>query len=278
MPTFCLTMYRAFRTEKGFKLNGEDTFKDYERGKSIYTKDLNEVTSALRSHLEKGGTLNGAEIQSEWFPEVHADIFVSHSHSNVEMALRLAGYLNRVFGLRVFVDAAVWGKSLDLLKMIDDDYSWLNEEKKVYSYTKSTYAASHVHMMLACSLTKMIDKSECVFFLDSNESISSREAVHQTKSPWIYYELATIRSIRLKPADYHRPEHVKFSKKAEAAEEEEKVLEISYPADFSRFSNLHHTDFNAWVTSRSKDRTSHPLDLLYDLIPFPKPINDLLLG
>lgn len=41
-------------------------------------------------------------------------------------------------------------------------------------------------MMLASSIMAMIDKCECVFFLNTPSSINRNE---KTESPWIYYEL-----------------------------------------------------------------------------------------
>lgn len=50
--------------------------------------------------------------------------------------------------------------------------------------------------MLANSLTKMVDKTECIFFLNTPNSINYLEAVGYTNSAWIYYELTVSKLIR----------------------------------------------------------------------------------
>lgn len=49
-----------------------------------------------------------------------------------------------------------------------------------------SYNLSCVHMMLSSALSTMIDKCECVFFLNTPSSLNLNK---KTESPWIYYEL-----------------------------------------------------------------------------------------
>ena len=51
-------------------------------------------------------------------------------------------------------------------------------------------------MMLSTALTQMIDKTECLLFLNTPFSISTSEVVNETESPCIYSELAVTKMLR----------------------------------------------------------------------------------
>ena len=51
-------------------------------------------------------------------------------------------------------------------------------------------------MMLSTALTMMIDKVECVLFLNTPKSIDTTEVIDKTKSPWIYLEMAMMKLVR----------------------------------------------------------------------------------
>lgn len=53
-------------------------------------------------------------------------------------------------------------------------------------------------MMLATAITEMMNATECVFFINSENSINSYDAISKTKSPWLFYELAALRTIQRK--------------------------------------------------------------------------------
>lgn len=67
--------------------------------------------------------INGSEIQKECFPVIDADVFISHSHNDEDLANALAGWLHKKFDLKVFIDSNVWEYSDDLLTEINDKYS-----------------------------------------------------------------------------------------------------------------------------------------------------------
>lgn len=53
-------------------------------------------------------------------------------------------------------------------------------------------------MMLASALTMMIDKAECVIFLNTPNAVSTEEIIDKTESPWIYYETVMTNLVRHK--------------------------------------------------------------------------------
>lgn len=54
----------------------------------------------------------------------------------------------------------------DLLREIDEKYC-RHSNGTSFDYDKRNYSTSHVHMMLSIALSRMIDKCESVFFLNS---------------------------------------------------------------------------------------------------------------
>ena len=66
--------------------------------------------------------LDGDLIQKKWFPPQDVDVFLSHSHKDLNKAVKIKKILEH-FGLKVFVDSAVWGFAEDLLRDIDEIYT-----------------------------------------------------------------------------------------------------------------------------------------------------------
>ena len=181
-------MYTGFN----LSLDNEDFFSDdnyYEKGKEKYSTIKRCALSNLKQIIGNK-IINGDALQNLWFPnEFFRDksfVFISHSHADEELAIKLAGYLYEKFGIYSFIDSCVWMHSDDLNKELN------NCSLKEYNRCNScgceefSYNISCVHMMLASALTAMIDKCECIFFLNTPSSLNINR---KTESPWIYYEL-----------------------------------------------------------------------------------------
>ena len=103
--------------------------------------------------LDDDYVFDASAIQKDWFPQINADIFISHSHRDEKTAKALAMWLKNEFNLTAFIDSAVWGYFEDLLLTIQQT-------------TDLASATSHVHMMLNMALMQMIDKTESLFLLE----------------------------------------------------------------------------------------------------------------
>jgi hypothetical protein len=144
-------------------------------------------------------------MEEIWFPKIQGKhVFISHSHDDVELALKLAGWLKQRFGLESFIDSTVWGYADELLKMIDDKYCKIDGED-FYDYRRARVSASNVYISLSKALDAVIDCCECLIFINTDNSTEKTSLASQirdqdsTYSPWIMSELRTSEIIRPNP-------------------------------------------------------------------------------
>lgn len=259
-------MYRAFDVNlNGFSQLSDE---DYEAGQKLWKENAAQVRTKLETFLRNDGSLDGSEMQKNWFPQVDADVFISHSHQDQTLAIKLAGWLSRHFALRPFIDSCVWGNSEVLINIIDDEYCW-NPGRETYSYEKRNRSTSHIHMMLSVALTKMIDNTECAWVLNTQNSITSKGVVERTQSPWIFSEIFTMRFIRRKDVAIHR-QQVKIAKSIAMGRKADDLIDISYLAPLDLFAKVNAMTLQTWNAASAAPRSLHALDLLYELVPEPR--------
>lgn len=172
-------------------------------GEKEYDNFSAKIKPSLKNFIYDNGKIDGSSLKEHWFNIVDADIFISHSHQDINKVKAFAGWLKHNFNLTCFIDSCVWGYCDELLKQIDDA-KCKNSNSSTYSYELRNYTTSHVHMMLSIALSEMIDNTECVVFFNTPESVSLSNDLESLKrnnhtltlSPWIYHELAMTSMIR----------------------------------------------------------------------------------
>lgn len=266
---------------KGFNLSlenldfGKDYFRYYKIGETSINQSKESIEERIESFVRVDGSLDGSKMQANWFPQIKADVFISHSHKDEKLAIALAGWLKETFGLTAFIDSCVWGYADDLLKMIDDIYC-LRDDGSAYIYERRNYSTSHVHTMLSVALTQMIDKTECLFFLNTPNSLTPNTIIEQTESPWIYSEIVMSRLIR-----ENRPERKKNGSLNEAQNTFATVIanmNISYDLSVDHLTAIDSGILTKWNNSMKINRSYnrifsrycgeeevHPLDKLYEI-------------
>ena len=168
------------------KLNG----RYFRAGSEYYQNNINDYARRLNNlpYIDYQVTkLNANMIMSEWFPKVDANVFISHSHRDVDLAKCVAGMLLE-YGRKPFIDSCFWGYMLNLQKQIDDKFARCGP---VYDYDIRNQTTAHVHLMVANSLLKTISRCEEIIFINTHESVNrdSTEKEDVTESPWLYSEL-----------------------------------------------------------------------------------------
>jgi hypothetical protein len=263
-------MYSAFELENLFESSFDDLESLFQDGKTRYEENKSKIETQIKSFVKPNGHLDGSKMQANWFPQISADVFISHSHADEKLAIAFSQWLNYNFGLEVFIDSCIWGYANDLLKLIDDKYCVNNTKSnggKTYSYEKRNFSTSHVHMMLSTALSMMIDKAECIIFLNTPNSITPDSVISKTTSPWIYSEIAMTRLIRKKSLKDYRLKRLpeSFSRGGEE-------LIIDHAIDKDHLTPLTIDHLNAWLNQWSNngqkysaDSKMHALDKLYSI-------------
>ena len=207
-------------------------------------------------------------MREHWFPQIKADVFISHSHGDQADAVKLAGYLKSKCQVNSFIDSCVWGYSADLLRQIDEKYCWTDDKKHLFSYELRNCSTSHVHMMLSTALGMMIDTAECVIFMNTPNSISCADSIkNKTPSPWIYYELSMMSMIRRRKLEDYRPRLM-----------EEKIanfalgsLPFEYTVSLGDLATINAETLKEWAKEIKNPFSNYekPLDILYGLVKEP---------
>lgn len=270
---------------KGFKLSQINFNNDldyyFNIGNQIYNNYKQRVRSSLKSYFLEDKSLDGTQIIKDWFPQVDSHVFLSHSHQDETMVIALAGWLYDKFNIITFIDSCIWGYSNDLNKIIDDEYSWSDRTNNLYDYQKVMNSTSHVHMMLSTALGNMIDKTECLIFYDTPNSIKPYANTSKTESPWIYSEIAYTKILRqnipTRIVQLVREER-QFSA-FEGANYIEKSLKIKYDISSKHLVSISANTFQKWSAHFYLNDPEQALDKLYEIaLPVTIDLNNLSNG
>ena len=248
---------------KGYQIKESDLEKLLQKDAAtnlIYGYDLfnkyNELTeSSFESFLPHNRILRAEDLEKDWFPKINADVFITHSHYDEERAIMLAGWLNKNFMIRSFIDSQLWGFIYNLLHNIDDRIVCKSKEEYYEARNRTT---SLVYSILYNAIQQMIDKTECFIFLYSSNSVDQIDISPRTTSPWIYAELETSKVIRK-----HLKRRIYFSGNKQL--NENYVPSISFPVDNRHLYKLNAKILKLWKQfSREKELTKEQaLDVLY---------------
>jgi hypothetical protein len=249
---------------RGFNLNIDNTdiVDRHEIGQQLYNQFEMAARRPLNLFLENDGSIDVESMKNDWFPEIDANVFISHSHKNRDTAIALSGWLYTSFKLRSFVDSCIWGYANDLLKLVDDEYCY-NTETQTYSYARRNNSTSHIHMVLSTALNMMINRAECIIFLNTPEAICANDAIRKSRtySPWIYSEIAITQLIEKRSKEEHRG----IIKTATEVIAESKQLRFSYPVNLSHLVDINVGTLEKWKSKCQIKTYRYPLDALYEL-------------
>lgn len=195
----------------------------------------------INGSLLKNNIWDGDGVRELNFPSqigTH-QIFISHSHDDIEDVKKFAYTLETEFGVSCFVDSMVWENMNNLIKAFDGIYS-LAADKKTTLYAKRNYSTSHVHTMLATALLEMINNCECFLFIGSKNSTLNldyfRDHSDATLSPWIYEENTFVKFIKPVIPKWLLPQRrVNAFSGGIGRIDEERELNIAYKLDMSTF-------------------------------------------
>lgn len=265
-------MYKGFNLEN---ISEKDLLIKTDKNKSFEKyndSNFKQIEENLNNFILNGGSIKAETIKSNWFPNIKADIFISHSHKDEQLAIKLGNWLFNNFELKSFIDSTVWKYSRDLLnKIISNNETYIhrrNTHGVTYKYQETLNISSHIDMILSTSLIKMIDNCECLFFLNTPNSINETDAIeNETYSQWIYLE-TYISSIINKRTPYRcSQENFYFSNT------------VKYHVNIEHLHKLTNVELKKWLDLYNNKETNnqfynlpgsfssiYPLDILYEYI------------
>lgn len=258
-----------------FNYKPEEYFRNYIKGcyysgKSLYDEQQKKISYNLEDFLLKNGHIDGTALKNNWFKGVEANVFLSHSHQDEYDVIAFAGWLYEKFGLKVFIDSCVWGYCDELLQEIDNKYCKINGTESYY-YSSRNITTSHVHTMLAASLSEMLDQTEClIFFNTPNSIVLENDVKDRTYSQWLYYELSmahliktTVPQRRKRGSIFESAGHLNF---VFAERRDSVTIEYDVGKLLNNLVELKDSDLSRWsLGHREEDKGGYSLDELYKI-------------
>ena len=254
-------MFARFNLELHDDLISDD-YRKYGLGQKLINDEL--VHKALDNYLLNDGYLDASAMEEDWFPEIKANVFLSHSHADEKAVIRLAGYLFQEYGITSFIDSTVWGYANDLLKKIDDQYcvqSTKPDGGHTYDYDKRNQSTAHVHMILQGALAKMINRCECLIFVNTPKSLVTTNIGDSavTASPWIYSELLMANTFPAREPEYY---NIMLSERTDSIMEYSE-LKVKYKVGLTDFIDIDLDDFKSAAKRVTRKGARALLDRIY---------------
>lgn len=174
--------------------------EEFENWKKLKASQSKVFRKDIENFINKDGCLDGGLIKKNWFPEAKGNhLFISHAHTDEEIALCLAFILDKFLKIKCFIDSQVWGFADDLLKDIDKKYAY-QENTKTYDYSIRNKTTSNINLILNSSLQSTIDDCELFVFINTNNSTIDQKLddklESETYSPWLMSEIQFSRIVR----------------------------------------------------------------------------------
>lgn len=239
-----------FKTDNKYIVAGE---KNYFTTKEHFTSDYSFKFLGIENVMGKK-SIEVAEIEEANFPSINADVFLSHSSSDLDFVKALSGYLKLVFNLDCFIDSAIWDNVYSLLKKIDSRYSLKKGKDDLYDYNIRNYTTRNVYTILTVALIKMIDNLESMFFIKTPNSINLNN--DKTGSSWIYIELIASKLLKQKNLEEYRESIDIRSEKRLLQENYQKMPEFLFPVPLEELINITAKDLRKWEMKYKKQPKS----------------------
>lgn len=264
-------MYRGFKInlnkiEKNIYLFLDADNETYKKiGDEMFNSFRTEIKHKLDSFIIENGSIDCTAMQENWFPQIEADVFISHSHKDEDYAIAFAGWLKKELDIVAFIDSCIWGYSDELLEIFNN-VKCINDDG-TYNYAKRNRSTSLVHVMLSTALTMMIDNTECVFLLNTDNVITASSVVSEyTNSPWLYSEITISKLIQKKAPEKHL-RRIRLFSKGKLKYLNESISPL-FKVDTSYLDTISGPDLSEWEINQKKNSYfKYSLDELYKIIP-----------
>ncbi|MCU6211056.1 hypothetical protein KWH78_08025 [Morganella morganii] len=210
---------------------------------TLYSRELgiDKIRREIDNCILDNGDFDGSALSALWFPVDKYDVFISHSHQDLNKVYKLALNLIRA-KKKVFVDSFLWGYHEELISKIKSKINYFTRENE-YNIEKS------INLLLANALSNAIYNSENFLFINTenslirndqniinkiNEDLGSnlwKNSDEKTYSPWIMHELTLSRII-------HDCQSVNMNESVVGAESYTAQASVQLPAEIKHLQKI----------------------------------------
>lgn len=192
--------------------NSDDLLTSQYGGDLIYstgdiTGDIKEIIKKDAVNGKETAIINHDDILKDWFPKTGCHIFMSHSHKDEMVAIKIANTLYENHGIKTFIDSKFWGYVDTAIREINHTHSKSDGNPGYLDYNRCMRVASNFYIVLVNALTDGIFNSDSCWFINTENSLNATNASGEgTYSPWIYTEMNYTSTVRRSPhPDRPRP-------------------------------------------------------------------------
>lgn len=206
--------------------NKDTLINDRDRKGLSYKTDQGEMRRIFDeyiSSLPEGEKIKAEVIRNNHFnSDNQYDIFISHSHADIDLAKNLRDDLKSKFNFTSFIDSELWANINDLERRIIIRYDWYD----YYIVRRDLYRAFDI--ILSTSLNQALLNSKFFIFIKTDNSIK----LNRMDSPWLYFENQIAKNIFYKkPEEYFNLESINESQVS-------KFITVDYKPDSDIFDKI----------------------------------------
>lgn len=187
------------------------------KGKKDILKNINRYSNKLNENIDfkknrnfvrikdfiSKSIVNADPIMKRKFPISKNDIFISHSHKDIDMIRSIAKLLKNGFGYNCFIDSDVWWNYNDVIKEVLDEI----KRRGIYEINDDSIGIENIirdniDIMLTSSLMNVMNNSKIILLFDTENYIEYLDGEEFTYSTWIYHELCCSQYIDINNQQY----------------------------------------------------------------------------
>jgi hypothetical protein len=252
-------------------------FSYYKRRYENYWDNYREqLNVCLRQSILECGEIDSTAKQADEFSQLRFHVMISHAPKDTDIARSLAGWLYDTFGLTAVIDSEIWGYSSALMELLSESHlpkETIADGRTLYDFEDCVCVSSYVNSMLFAAVQKIIDETEVVLFLNSDNLAPSDEPdsfLANAGAPWLYTQMVSANYVRRKPLNCYRYYNTRKSNDITqdyATFLTHNLMNTYYHSVVQPFVALDCELLGEWESKYILEQyTQYPLDALYDLL------------
>lgn len=269
-------MLCKFRLNKDILLDNSHMLHSNDNSLTYSNKSKEDIEGKIFEAVN--GVISAEKLTEYLFPEMEPHIFISHSSRDASLAIRLANSLYEKYQIVCFIDSQLWNHITPAIDKMHRLYCNIVGSSS-YDYTKSNNLLAHMHSILSMALMRVMDNSDSVIFLESDNSIHNYInngtinpyskinpiKTTETLSPWISSEVCFANTIRMNGHSSRQVVRAAFESYIEKSTANDSMPLIQHKIDLSKFIEINNDAFvEVMGLKKQGQSTIKILDLMYN--------------